>query len=79
MSPYGLDEPSAYNEHAPEIRERVCRHAAWRGVRLDPTANAAGGPRITTADSPVSAWVIATDEERIIAMHAARVLALRQP
>ena len=61
-------------EHAPEIRERVCRRAEWLGVRLDPAANAAGGPRITTADSPVSAWVIPTDEERMIAIHTRRLL-----
>lgn len=77
----GLDAlvfTAGIGEHAPEIRERVCRHAAWLGVRLDPAANAAGGPRITTADSPVSAWVIPTDEERMIAMHAARVLAVQE-
>jgi acetate kinase len=61
-------------ERAPEIRERVCRKAEWLGVRLDPAANAAGGPRITTADSPVSAWVIPTDEERMIAIHTRRML-----
>jgi acetate kinase len=56
-------------EHAPEIRERVCFRAEWIGVRLDPVANTAGGPRITAAESPVSAWVIPTDEERMIAIH----------
>ena len=61
-------------EHAPEIRERACRDAEWLGVRLDPAANAGGGPRITTADSPVSAWVIPTDEERMIAIHTRRLL-----
>ena len=61
-------------ENAPEIRERVCRDAEWLGLRLDPAANAAGGPRITGADSPVSAWVIPTDEERMIAIHTRHML-----
>ncbi len=43
--------------------------AAWLGVRLDPAANLGHGPRISTADSPVSAWVIPTDEEPMIARH----------
>ena len=61
-------------EHAPAIRERVCRSAEWLGVHIDPVANEAGGPRITTAESPVSAWVIPTDEERMIAIHTLRML-----
>jgi len=60
-------------ERAAVIRERIGRQASWLGVRLDPTANAAGGPRISRADSPVSVWVIPTDEERVIARHAYRL------
>jgi acetate kinase len=73
----GLDAlvfTAGIGEHAPEIRERLCRGAEWLGVRLDPAANVAHGPRITTADSPVSAWVIPTDEERMIAIHTRRLL-----
>jgi acetate kinase len=60
-------------EHAPSIRERICRAAAWLGLELDPAANEAGGPRISTAASRVSAWVIPTNEEVMIARHTARV------
>jgi acetate kinase len=56
-------------EHAAPMRARVCERAAWLGVRLDPAANLRGGPRISTADSPVSAWVIPTNEELMIARH----------
>jgi acetate kinase len=73
----GLDAlvfTAGIGEHAPEIRERVCRRAEWLGVRLDPAANAAGGPLITSIESPVSAWVIPTDEERMIAIHTRRLL-----
>ncbi|MGH8608042.1 MAG: acetate/propionate family kinase [Gammaproteobacteria bacterium] len=56
-------------EHAAPVRARVCRHASWLGVRLDESANARGGPRISIEDSPVSVLVIPTDEERTIAEH----------
>jgi len=64
-------------EHAPPIRERVCRDAAWLGVEPDATANAQGGPRISAAASRVTAWVIPTDEELMIARHTRRVLESR--
>jgi acetate kinase len=73
----GLDAlvfTAGIGEHAAPIRERVCRAAAWLGVALDPVANAAGGPRISTADSRVSAWVIPTNEELMIARHTRRLL-----
>jgi acetate kinase len=41
---------------------------------LADTANAAGGPRISTDASRVSAWVIPTNEELMIARHTRRVL-----
>jgi len=61
-------------ENSAEIRERICRASAWLGIELDPRANAAGGPRITTPQSKVSAWVIPTNEELMIARHMARLL-----
>jgi acetate kinase len=61
------------SENSPEMRARICRGAAWLGLRLDEVANRAGGPRISTPDSQVSAWVIPTDEERMIAEHTLKV------
>jgi acetate kinase len=61
-------------EHAAPIRARVCNDAAWLGVTLDEAANASGGPRISRAGARVSAWVIPTDENRIVAQHARRLL-----
>jgi acetate kinase len=61
-------------EHAAAIREQVCKNAGWLGIELDPDANAAGGPRITTAESGVSAWVIPTDEELMIARHTLELI-----
>jgi acetate kinase len=64
-------------EHAASLRERVCRDAAWLGLELDPAANSAGGPRISTASSKVSAWVIPTNEELMIARHTRELLDAR--
>ncbi|MFI4930358.1 MAG: acetate/propionate family kinase [Burkholderiales bacterium] len=66
-------------EHAPLIRERVCRDAAWLGIELDAAANRSGGPRISTAASPVAVWVIPTNEELMIARHTLQAVAPEQP
>jgi acetate kinase len=62
-------------ENAASIRARVCRDAGWLGVELDEIANVNGGPRISRAGSRVSAWVIPTNEELMIASHARKLLA----
>jgi acetate kinase len=62
-------------EHAAPIRARVCIAAGWLGVELDASANEAGGPRLSTASSRTSAWVIPTNEELVIARHTRAVLA----
>ena len=41
--------------------------AAWLGVELDQDANRKNGPRISTASSRTTAWVIPTNEELMIA------------
>jgi acetate kinase len=66
-------------EHAPSIRARVCRQTSWLGLDLDETNNDRGGPRITRSGSRVNAWVVPTDEERMIAHHTCRVLGNPQP
>jgi acetate kinase len=62
-------------EHAVVIRERVCIEASWLGIEFDPAANSAGDPRISKKGSPVSAWIIPTDEEFMIARHTRRLIA----
>ncbi|HTN48730.1 MAG TPA: acetate/propionate family kinase [Burkholderiaceae bacterium] len=74
----GLDAivfTAGVGENSAEIRSRVCAAAAWLGVELEPKANAAGGPRISTTTSRVSAWALPTDEELMIARHTERLLA----
>ena len=61
-------------ENAAPIRRRVCRQASWLGLEVDDEANAKGGPRISRSESQVSAWVIPTNEELMIALHTRRLL-----
>jgi acetate kinase len=70
----GLVFTAGIGENAAPIRARVCRDAGWLGVELDEAANEARGPRITTTSSRTSAWVIPTDEERMIALHTLRAV-----
>ncbi|SAL09418.1 acetate kinase [Caballeronia peredens] len=75
----GLDAlvfTAGIGEHAAEVRRRVCEEAQWWGIELDARANEGSGPRISTASSKVSAWVIPTNEELMIARHT---LALIDP
>ena len=75
----GLDAlvfTAGIGEHAAAIRERVCQAAAWLGVDLDPAANATDGPRISTADSRTSAWVVPTNEELMIARQTRTLVAV---
>jgi acetate kinase len=63
-------------ENAAPIRARVCRELAWLGLDFDVSANERAGPLLTKAGSKVAAYVIPTDEERVIARHTARLLKL---
>ena len=72
----GLVFTAGIGENSAEIRRRICEASAWLGIDLDPDANQAKGPRISRAGSRVSAWVIPTNEELIIARHTAVLLGL---
>ncbi|MGN8083590.1 acetate/propionate family kinase [Variovorax sp. 22077] len=61
-------------ENGGALRERILEDCEWMGVNVDAAANRSGAARLTTAESPVSAWVLRTDEEAVIARHTARVL-----
>jgi acetate kinase len=76
----GLDTivfTAGIGENSAELRARVCRDAAWLGVELDADANRGHGPRISGAGSRVSAWVVPTNEELMIARHTKALLAAR--
>ncbi|TMQ35380.1 MAG: acetate/propionate family kinase [Planctomycetota bacterium] len=72
----GIVFTAGIGEHAAIIRERVCRNLAWLGLELDEAANATGGPRLAKAASKVSAWVVPTNEEQMIARHVGDLLKL---
>jgi acetate kinase len=64
-------------ENSAEIRQRICEASDWLGVAFDQNANGARGPRISMPESKVSAWVIPTNEELMIARHTAALLGVR--
>lgn len=70
----GLVFTAGIGEHAAPVRERICKGLAWLGLELDPVANARDGPRISREGSPVSAWVIQTNEELMIARHTLQAI-----
>ena len=75
----GLDAlvfTAGIGENSPPVRAKLCRALGWLGVTLDDAANELNGPRISSADSRVSVWVIPTDEELMIGQHT---LALVRP
>jgi acetate kinase len=61
-------------ENDAALRAAVVEKLAWLGAKLDVEANNANGPRISTEDSKVSVWVIPTNEELMIAQHAAALV-----
>lgn len=73
----GLDAvvfTAGIGEHAAEIRARVCRDSRWLGIILDEDANARHQTRISSINSPVSAFVVPTDENLMIARHTRELL-----
>ena len=75
----GLVFTAGIGENSPEIRRRICKASAWLGLELDADANTKRGPRISTAKSKVSTWVIPTNEEIMIARHTGNSLGLDKP
>lgn len=58
------------------IRAAVSIGCRWLGLELDEERNARGVGRISADQSRVSAWVVPTDEERMIERHTSAVLGL---
>ena len=74
----GLVFTAGIGENSPEVRRRICEACLWLGVELDTEANAGNSPRISRSQSKVSAWVIPTNEELMIARHTGALLGLMQ-
>lgn len=62
-------------ENAPHVRSEVLRQLSFFGIEMDEKANEQGSEGcITTSDSKVSAWVIPTNEELVIARDTAVIV-----
>ena len=60
-------------ENRVELREAVCAHLDFCGLKLDARANAATHAteaKISAPDSKIEVWVIPTNEEIVIARNA---------
>jgi acetate kinase len=76
----GLDSlvfTAGIGERSAEIRARVCKGLAWLGLALDEGANAGSAERISAPGSRLAAFVIPTDEERVIARETVALLSER--
>src|SRR3954466_10803162 len=74
----GLVFTAGIGENSADIRRRICEGSAWLGIELDAGAKDARNPRISHPRSRVSAWVIPTNEELIIARQTGALLGLTQ-
>ena len=68
-------------EHDADIRDRVCDALSYLGVYIEPSLNInACSDRIAAIhsdDSPVEVWVVPTDEGRVAAEHAIKLMQRR--
>lgn len=64
-------------ENSATIREAVAHRLGWLGMKLDPHANATGGPLISAPNSRIRVYVVPTDEELMIARHTLALLRRR--
>jgi acetate kinase len=76
----GLDAfvfTAGIGENSVMIRAQIAGKLAWLGAELDPAANAAAAPTISTAKSRVALLMMPTDEELMIAHHTAAIVSRR--
>jgi acetate kinase len=57
-------------EHQPDIRAKVLKRLAWLGANIEPGANASNAFVISSDASRLATYVIATNEEQVIADEA---------
>ncbi len=61
-------------ENSPAIRKKVCERLFWLGIEIDDSVNERGAGRISSDSDAPSVWGIATDEEKVIAVHTLAVV-----
>jgi len=72
----GVVFTAGIGEHDQATRMEISAGCQWLGLELDPVRNRTGEGRISAESSRVEAWVVPTDEERMIARHTAALLSL---
>lgn len=68
----GLDAivfTAGIGENCPEVRHKICNYLSWLGLDLDEERNNNNDLCISKPTSPIPAYVIATNEELMIARH----------
>lgn len=70
----GLIFTGGIGENDSEVRARIGAGCRWLGVEIDPARNGCSYGLINADRSRVAVWVIATDEERMIARQTAALL-----
>ena len=70
----GIVFTAGIGEHDRATRAEISAGCAWLGLKLDPALNAAGNGRISVDSAAVSAWVVPTDEQRMIARYTRAAL-----
>ena len=71
----GLVFTAGIGENDPATRSEVAAGCQWLGLTLDEARNRRGETRLNADGSRLSAWVLPTDEERMIARYTGRILA----
>jgi acetate kinase len=72
----GIVFTGGIGENAADLRAAIAAGCRWLGLEVDAQRGGHGARRISREASAVAAWVIPTDEERMIARHTVRVLGL---
>jgi acetate kinase len=63
------------------IREKTCQHLKVLGINIDQqinTSNDNAAAKISTSNSSAQVWIVATDEELMIAQQAQTLFAQEQ-
>ncbi|WP_428679957.1 acetate/propionate family kinase [Reyranella sp.] len=71
----GIVFTAGIGENDAATRAEILEGCRWLGVALDPALNHTCEGRISTDGSTVSAWIVPTDEERMIAQYTSSALA----
>jgi acetate kinase len=71
----GIVFSAGIGENDPRTRAEVAAGCRWLGLEIDEERNRRGETRISTDRSVVSAWIIPTDEESMIARYTRQVIA----